>query len=416
MKRFELLCARCSKRYPFRYESMRCACGGTLLVEYDLEAVARQVSKEALGQRPASMWRYREWLPVRDASAIVSLGEGWTPLVRLAAAERTLPLAQLWVKREEQNPTGSFKARGFAVAVSLLKEAGVRRAAVPSNGNAAGALAAYAAHAGIRASVFIPQDCPALIVRESVLYGAETYLVDGLIHDAGAIIEAGKTAEGWVNVGTLREPGRVEGKKTMGLELAEQFGWRLPSVIIYPTGGGSGIVGMWKAFRELQAMGWIDGPLPRLVSVQEAGCTPLVDALGGADAASGTAAREERAEARAAHRDGGASPTGMRVPSPPDLPLVADCLRHSGGTAVAVTRDAIARAQRSLGALGVSASPEGAATWAGLLELCDSGWIRQDDTVVLFNTSHALKYALPASGAEAPLIRSYADYVRLRES
>ncbi|MCD1260604.1 threonine synthase [Paenibacillus athensensis] len=410
MKHFELLCARCSKRYPFRYTSMKCACGGTLLVEYDLEALAAKVSKEALGRRVTSMWRYREWLPVTDDSAIVSLGEGWTPLVRLAAAERTLPLGQLWVKREEQNPTGSFKARGFSVAVSLLKEAGALRAAVPSNGNAAGALAAYAAFAGIRASVFIPQDCPALIVRESVMYGADTYVVDGLIHDAGAIIEAGKAAEGWVNVGTMREPGRVEGKKTMGLELAEQFGWQLPSVIVYPTGGGSGIVGMWKAFRELQAMGWVSGPLPRLVSVQEAGCTPLVEALIGARA-EGMAAR-----GGSATQPGGASPTGMRVPSPPDLPLVADCLRHSGGTAVAVSRDAIARAQRSLGALGVSASPEGAATWAGLLELCDSGWIRQDDTVVLFNTSHALKYALPASSGEAPLIRSYADYVRLRGS
>ncbi|MDD9267456.1 threonine synthase [Paenibacillus sp. GCM10023248] len=398
MKQLGLYCSRCSAKLPFRYQDMKCACGGTLLVEYDLERLSRTFKKEALLTRYPSMWRYNELLPVSDPDCIITLGEGWTPLVRMQEWEAKLPLRQLWIKREEQNPTGSFKSRGFSVAVSLLKESGAAKAAVPSNGNAAGALAAYASRAGIEASVFIPQDCPPLIVEECPLYGADTYLVDGFIHDAAAIIEAGRTEQGWVNVGTLKEPGRVEGKKTMGLELAEQLGWTFPDCIIYPTGGGSGIIGMWKAYHELKALGWIDGPMPKFVCVQEEGCQPIVDALTQAPPPAGVEA----------------SPTGMRVPQPPDLELLLSIVQQSGGTALALSKRQIAEATRTLGAQGISASPEGSATWAGLLALCDSGWLRPSDSVVLFNTSHAMKYAKLGSGFTVPTIRSYADYVQLR--
>jgi threonine synthase len=361
MNRLGLYCSRCSARLPFRYQEMKCDCGGTLLVDYDLEHIARTLTKEALQIRYPSMWRYKELLPVSNPDCIITLGEGWTPLLRMQEWEKKLPIKRLWIKREEQNPTGSFKSRGFSVAVSLLKEAGATKAAVPSNGNAAGALAAYAGRAGIEASVFIPMDCPPLIVDECPLYGAATFLVDGFIHDAAAIIEAGKQDQGWVNVGTLKEPGRVEGKKTMGLELAEQLGWTFPDVIIYPTGGGSGIIGMWKAYQELKALRWIDGAMPRFVCVQEEGCQPIVDGAACSQTASSLPAGVE------------ASPTGMRVPNPPDLAFILSIVKQSGGTAIAISKSQIAEATRTLGTQGISASPEGSATWAGLLALCDSG-------------------------------------------
>lgn len=401
MNRLGLYCSRCSARLPFRYQEMKCYCGGTLLVDYDLEHIARTLTKEALQTRYPSMWRYKELLPVSNPDCIVTLGEGWTPLLRMQEWEKKLPIKRLWIKREEQNPTGSFKSRGFSVAVSLLKEAGATKAAVPSNGNAAGALAAYAGRAGIEASVFIPMDCPPLIVDECPLYGAATFLVDGFIHDAAAIIEAGKQDQGWVNVGTLKEPGRVEGKKTMGLELAEQLGWTFPDVIIYPTGGGSGIIGMWKAYQELKALRWIDGPMPRFVCVQEEGCQPIVDGI--------TCNRAESAQVAGVE----ASPTGMRVPNPPDLAFILSIVEQSGGTAIALSKSQITEATRTLGSLGISSSPEGSATWAGLLALCDSGWLRPSDSVVLFNTSHAMKYVNLGSISALPIIRSYEDYLRL---
>jgi threonine synthase len=405
MNRFRLVCSRCSRSLPFRYNEMKCQCGGTLLVEYDVEQIARLFTKEALAARYPAMWRYKDLLPVSDPDCIISLGEGWTPLLRMHEWERKLPLRQLWVKREEQNPTGSFKSRGFSVAVSLLKEAGVTKTAVPSNGNAAGALSAYAGRAGIEAYVFIPQDCPPLIVHECVQYGAATFLVDGFIHDAAAIIEAGKDEQGWVNVGTLKEAGRVEGKKTMGLELAEQLGWKFPDVIIYPTGGGSGIIGMWKAYHELKALGWIDGPMPRFVCVQEEGCQPIVDGLA-----------SRRGQSKSAHIAGAqASPTGMRVPHPPDLELVLSIVEQSEGTALALSKSQISSAALCLGAQGISSSPEGAATWAGMLALCDNGWLRLTDSVVLFNTSHALKYTRYESLAPLPTIKNYQDFRNLRK-
>jgi threonine synthase len=348
-----------------------------------------------------TMWRYAELLPVQEMEHAVSLGEGGTPLLRLNHAEKIMPLKKLWVKREEQNPSGSFKARGFSVAVSVAVEHGVRKVAVNSNGNAASALAAYAARAGIEAYVFLPKDCPGLIVEECIHYGAHTYLVDGFIHDAGKIIQDGAIEQGWHHVGTLKEPGRAEGKKTMGLELAEQLNWKLPDVIIYPTGGGSGVIGMWNAFRQLQQLGFIDGDLPRMVSVQEAGCQPLVDAV-------------ERGRFVPQADGVSSTPTGMRVPNPPDGELILSILRESGGTALAVTPNEIRQAQATLGKQGISSSPEGSAAWAGLVRLIDQGWIRTNDEVVLFNTSHAMKYwSWSSNTANLPVVKTYSDWLKI---
>ncbi|GIP37712.1 threonine synthase [Paenibacillus sp. J31TS4] len=404
MSKCWLVCSRCERRQPFALRG-KCRCGGTLLVAYDLELAGRTMTKEELTGRTTSMWRYLELLPVRLTEAIVTLGEGGTPLLRLPRAEKRLALREIYVKREEQNPTGSFKARGFSAAVSLLKERGIHRAAVPSNGNAASAFAAYAARGGLDAYVFVPRDCPRLIVEESMRYGAQTYIVDGLIHNASALIEEGRDEQGWFHVGTLREPGRVEGKKTMGLELAEQLGWRLPDVIVYPTGGGSGIIGLWKAFRELREMGLAEGPLPRFVSVQEAGCQPIVDAV-----AAGERVRPPAGPVESA-------PTGLRVPQPPDGDLIAEIIRRTDGTAVAVSCGEIESAAAETGREGLSSSPEGAAAWAGLLRLRSDGWLEPTDRVVVFNTAHALKYAAAEpSLAGPPLVRSYADVRRLLQA
>ncbi len=400
MKNFWLSCTKCFSKFPFELKG-KCACGGTFVVEYDLEQAAHAFHKDPLPKRDPSMWRYHELLPVKDRDCIVTLGEGGTPLLRLPRLERKLPLKRLLLKREEQNPTGSFKARGFSAAISLLKERGVDKVSVPSNGNAASALAAYAARAGMTAYVFIPADCPPLIVEECFHYGAHTYQVDGMIHDAARLVEEGEKRQGWFNVGTLREPGRAEGKKTMGLELAEQLGWTAPDVIIYPTGGGSGIIGLWRAFLTLREMGWIKGELPRLVSVQESGCQPIVDAF------------KRVSEVVPCGGEVRAMPTGLRVPQPPDGDLIVSILRETGGTAVAVESDEIVAAQRMLGLQGVSSSPEGAATWAGLVRLCDQGWIGKNDTVVLFNTSHAMKYLSSDYKPRVPVVRDYANWQHL---
>ena len=400
--RFNLACRQCGKQLAFQPDRVRCTCGGSLYVAYDLERVRCTFTRSSLARRPASMWRYSELLPVADRRHIVSLGEGWTPLVRLVRAEQALPVGKLWVKREEQNPTGSFKARGFSVALSVAVEYGVRKAAVNSNGNAASAMAAYAGFAGVEAYAFLPKDCPGLIVHECKSYGAHTVLVDGLIHDAGRLIRDGAAEQGWYRFGTMQEHGRAEGKKTMGLELAEQLGWRLPDTIIYPTGGGSGIVGMWDAVQQLKQLGLIEGDPPRLISVQEEGCRPLVDALrnGGVFRPAGDAVSSP--------------PTGMRVPNPPDGQLITDILRQSGGTAVAVTAEEIRRGAEALGRYGISASPEGAATWAGLLRLIEQGTIGPREEVVLFNTAHALKY-LPWKEENTVTVRDYREWRSLMQ-
>ncbi|MFD1408953.1 threonine synthase [Kroppenstedtia eburnea] len=402
MKRRWMVCTGCSRRVPFRYDGGICDCGGTLLVHYDLEEVKHRLSREKLRERPATMWRYHELLPLKNRDSIVTLGEGGTPLVRLERWENKLELGGIWVKREEQNPTGSFKARGFSAAISLQREWGSARVAVNSNGNAASALAAYAARAGMEGFVFIPRDCPGMMVEEAMQYGARTCLVDGLIHDAGRIIQDGAEEMGWVSTGTAREPGRVEGKKTMGLELAEQLGWQLPDAVIYPTGGGSGLIGIWKALCELKELGWVQGEIPRLISVQERGCTPIVDAM------------EAGAEEVTPSEDATwARPTGIRVPQPPAGKLILSILRETGGTAVAVTAEEIGTAGKTLRGEGISVSPEGAAVWAGLLRLLDRGDLHKGERVVLFNTAHALKYLPWQSPTPPPVVTSYDEYRRI---
>ncbi|MBP1989110.1 threonine synthase [Paenibacillus eucommiae] len=396
MQKFALICLRCGKYEPFAIKG-RCACGGTMLVDYDLELISRTIGKEMLPARVSSMWRYKELLPVTSQDSIVSLGEGWTPLIRMPALERDLELDCIWLKREEQNPTGSFKARGFSTAISVLKEHGFLKPAVPSNGNAASALAAYAAYANMHALVIVPSDCPGVITNECLRYGAAVFRVKGYIHDAANIIEEGKAEQGWLHVGTLREPGRVEGKKTMGLELAEQLLWELPDVIVYPTGGGSGIIGLWKAFRELKQLKWVSGNLPRFISVQEAGCQPIVDSL------------HQPADEAAPQPEVTSSPTGLRVPNPPDQSLIVSIIKETGGSAVSVSRDQIAQAQTKLGLCGISASPEGAATLAGLQQACERGLIHRRESVVLINTSHADKYIDYAATEHLPVIDSYQE-------
>ncbi|NOU94307.1 threonine synthase [Paenibacillus sp. LMG 31456] len=402
--RFWLGCRKCGKPTPFNIKSGSCPCGGTLQVEYDLELVKHTLIKENLRDRATSLWRYAELLPVQSKEHIVSMGEGFTPLISLTRAEQAFPLKRLWVKREEQNPTGSFKARGFSVALSIANEYGIRKVAVNSNGNAASALAAYAGYAGMEAYVFLPKDCPSLIIEECIHYGAHTCLIDGLIQDAGKLIREGEQEQNWYNVGTLKEPGRAEGKKTMGLEIAEQLHWKLPDVIIYPTGGGSGVIGVWKAFQELKQLGFIQGDLPRIVSIQETGCQPLVDALRNNDLFSPQS------------EEVSSSPTGMRVPQPPDGQLLVSIIRQSSGTALAVSQEEIRQAQLILGKQGISSSPEGAATWAGLIRLLDQGWISRQDEVVLFNTSHAMKYVHGSSQSKLPIVKSYQDWVTLKPS
>ena len=359
-----------------------CACGAPLLARYDVESLARTWSRDALRGRKPTLWRYREVLPIAPGRAPVSLGEGFTPLVRAARLGRELGMRSLYVKDESLNPTNSFKARGMTVAVTRARDLGARTLAVPSAGNAANALAAYAAAAGLAARVFMPRDVKQPFVRECELYGAEVTLVDGLINDAGRVAAERGAAAGWYNVSTLKEPYRVEGKKTMAYELAEQLDWRWPDWIVYPTGGGTGIVGMWKAFEELERLGWMPaGRRPRLVSVQAAGCAPIVRAF---------EAGAERADLWPAART---VADGLRVPGAIGDFLILRALRESRGAAVAVEDDEMIAAMRDIGRLeGISAAPEGGATLCALRTLLRRGVVDPDASVVLFNTGGALKY------------------------
>ena len=359
-----------------------CACGSPLLARYDLPALARTWDRAALRDRPATLWRYREVLPAAGSGAPVSLGEGFTPLIRAARLGAELGMEGLYVKDESANPTNSFKARGLSVAVTRARDLGARTLSLPSAGNAGNALAAYAAQAGLAARVFMPRDVKEPFIRECELYGAHVTLVDGLITDAGRLAAARAAAAGWYDVSTLKEPYRVEGKKTMAYELAEQFDWEWPEWFIYPTGGGTGIVGMWKAFAELEQLGWMPrGRRPRLVAVQAAGCAPIVRAFtAGATRADPWAGAQTVAD-------------GLRVPAAIGDFLILQALRDSRGAAVAVGDDRMVGAMRELGALeGISAAPEGGATLCALRALLQQGVIRRTDRVVLFNTGGALKY------------------------
>jgi threonine synthase len=377
-------CALTGERYPADQVHNLSRAGKPLLVRYDLAGVAKALSKPVLAARPPDLWRYRELLPVRRAGDIVSLGEAMTPLMALPRLSRQLGGGDILVKDEGRLPTGSFKARGLVMAVSMAKALGITHMAMPTNGNAGAALAAYATRAGIRSTVFCPADTPEVNVSEIELQGARVYRVNGLIDDCGKIVADGKAAAGWFDTSTLKEPYRIEGKKTMGLELAEQLGWEVPDAIFYPTGGGTGLIGMWKAFAELEAIGFIGAKRPRMIAVQAAGCAPMVRAF---DAGLAHAPRWEDARTIAA---------GIRVPQAVGDFLILRAVRDSGGFAIAVTDEAIAAGLAEVAREeGLLLCPEGAATYAAYKQGLAEARIRRHDRVVLFNCATGLKYPLP---------------------
>ena len=377
-----LECGACGKEHEARRLQNLCVeCGKPLLVRYDLASAARSLTKESMPGRRPDLWRYREVLPVAQDENVISLGEGWTPLLDAPRLGAAVGVKRLYVKDESQNPTQSFKARGMTAAVSMAKELGARKLAVPSAGNAAGALAAYAARAGLETFIFMPRDTPRSNIVECELMGAHVTLMDGLITDCGAEVGRRKDAEGWFDVSTLKEPYRVEGKKTLGYELAEQMDWTLPDVIIYPTGGGTGLIGMWKAFDEMEAMGLIDDKRPRMVTVQAAGCAPIVRAF-----AEGKRFADE-------FENAATTASGLRVPRAIGDFLILDAIRASGGTAIAVTDEELLAAAREIGAAeGLFVAPEGAACLPALRKLLAAGEVGADERVVLFNTGAGVKY------------------------
>lgn len=356
--------------------------GRPIWVRYDLGAVSRAMDKEVLQKRPPTIWRYRELLPAEDESVVVSLGEGMSPLLRCDRLGGSLGLSNLFIKDESQMPTGSFKDRGQTVAITMAKWFGVKRVAIPTAGNAGGSMAAYAARAGMEAFVFMPEDTPEINQYEAVQAGAHAYLVNGLINDCAKIVLDGRETMGWFDFSTLKEPYRIEGKKTMGLELAEQLDWSLPDVILYPTGGGTGLIGMWKAFQELDELGWLDGErMPRMVAVQSDGCCPIVRAF---DRGEKFAEPFENATTIA---------LGLRVPAAVGDFMILDAIRASDGCAVAVSEQRITEWMR-LGteAEGISIGPESAACIGAAESLLSSGWLTPDERVVLFNCGGARKY------------------------
>jgi threonine synthase len=367
--------------YDAHAEQHLCTCGAPLFARYDL-ASARSWQTSSLVGRPSNMWRYRELMPLFDGEDPITLGEGWTPLIHARRLGEDLGLTRLFVKDESLNPTNSFKARGLSAAVTRAAHLGAKTLSVPSAGNAANAMAAYAAAAGLAAKVFMPKDVKVPFIRECELYGAEVNLVDGLITDAGRVAaERGKLL-GWYDVSTLKEPYRIEGKKTMAYELGEQLGWQFPDWIIYPTGGGTGMVGMWKAFDELEQIGWKASPArPRMVSVQAEHCAPIVRAF------------DQGAERSEMWQNARTVADGLRVPKAVGDFLVLRAIRESGGTAIAVTDEDMVTSMRELGSReGISAAPEGGAALQALKALLASGRVRRDETVVVFNTGGALKY------------------------
>ncbi len=356
--------------------------GRPLWVKYDLDSVRDAVDRQELTRREPTLWRYRELLPLPGGAAPVTLGEGMSPLLRAEKLGPLIGVADLWIKDESQLPTGSFKSRGLCLAVTMAKHFGIDRLAIPTAGNAGGALAAYAARAGIEAFVFMPRDTPVVNQIECVVAGARTWLVDGLIPDCGQIVRNGIEPVGWFDCSTLKEPYRLEGKKTMGLELAEQLGWTLPDVIVYPTGGGTGLIGMWKAFGELRTLGWLENEkMPRMVAVQSDGCAPIVRAF---------EAGERFAEP---WEDARTCAAGLRVPSAVGDFMILDAVRASNGCAVAVPEENIIGAmRRAIAAEGISICPEAAACVAAIETLRRDDWIVSTDRVVMFNTGSAAKY------------------------
>jgi threonine synthase len=378
-----LECSATGERYRAGEVHGLSRAGRPLLVRYDLERLAAQRSRELFAGRPDGFWRYRELLPVRDIAEVPDLGEITTPLIGLPTLEDG---GRVWVKDEGRLPTGSFKARGLAVAVAMARELGLRHLALPTNGNAGAALAAYCARSGLKATVFCPADTPEINIAETAMLGAEVYRVDGLIDDCGRIVAALAGQRGWFDLSTLKEPYRIEGKKTMGLELAEQLGWTLPDAIFYPTGGGTGLIGMWKAFRELSDLGWLDGArLPKLFAVQAEGCAPIVRAF---------EAGLERAER---WPDAHTVAAGIRVPAAVGDFLILRAVRESGGAALAVSDAEILVWRSRVAATGTLLCPEGAATVAGWQRALAGGLVSPAEDVVLFNCATGLKYPLEDS-------------------
>lgn len=377
-----LVCTACGQTHDATVpQNLSPCCSKPLYPAYDLAAAARTLTKASLPGRRADMWRYREVLPVRHEADIVTLGEGFTPLLPAPRLAARLGLAQLAIKDESQNPTQSFKARGMATAVSMAKQFGLRKLAVPSAGNAGGALAAYAARAGLEAHIFMPADTPKANIIECRELGAHVTLINGLITDCGAEIARRKQAEGWFDVSTLKEPYRVEGKKTLGYELAEQLDWQLPDAIIYPTGGGTGLVGMWKAFEEMERLGWIDARRPKMFSVQAEGCQPIVRAF------------QTQATQAAEHVGAHTRASGLRVPKAVADFIMLQVLRDSCGGAIAVPDAEMLADVREVGAAeGLFVAPEGAACYSALRRLLATGAIARDERVVLFNTGAGVKY------------------------
>ncbi len=376
-----LYCSSCSKQYESGQLLNLCDCGKPLLVAYDLDRAKATMTRDSLPLRESTLWRYCEVLPVEREENRLTLGEGMTPMIHARRLGDKIGMRGLYIKDESLNPTGSFKARGMAVAVSMAKELGAKKLAVPSAGNAAGALAAYAALAGLEAYIFMPKDTPRANIVECQQTGANVELIDGLITDCGRIVAERKDREGWFDVSTLKEPYRIEGKKTMGYELAEQFRWKLPDVILYPTGGGTGLIGMWKAFDEMEQIGWITSHRPRMITVQAAGCAPIVRAF-----AAGASSAEEV-------KDAHTIASGLRVPRAIGDFLMLDILRKSGGTAIDVSDEELLQAVKEIGSTeGMFVAPEGAACLPALVRLIESGLVSRDERVVLFNTGSGLKY------------------------
>lgn len=376
--------------------------GRPLWVRYDLEAIRATADRDSLRERPDGMWRYTELLPLEDAAHRVSLGEPQTPLLEAPRLGAHLGLRHLLIKDESRLPTGSFKARGMATAVSMARELGLHRLAAPTAGNAGSALAAYAARAGMEAYIFMPSDTPAVNRYEAALFGAHAYLVDGLITDCGAIVREGADAMGWFDMSTLKEPYRIEGKKTMGLELADQLDWRLPHVILYPTGGGTGLIGMWKAFAELEALGWLEHPAkPRLFSCQSDGCAPIATAF---------AAGERFAQPAT---DAHTIASGIRVPAAVGDFMILDAVRESGGAALVADESKLAEWMQTATALeGIALCPEAAACLDVLDGLVRDGRIEPDEEVVVFNTGAAQKY-VEAIATDLPTVEPPVDYEAL---
>ena len=382
-----LECSISGKTYPAGKVHGLSDEGRPLLVRYDLDRMKREIGKDDIASSTANgFWRYAPMLPVTKAESRISLGEVMTPLIPLTSSAAMLggKSGNIIIKDEGRLPTGSFKARGLALAVSMAHEFGLQHLAIPTNGNAGAAMAAYARQAGMRATVLCPSDTPDINIREIQLQGGDTYMVNGLINDCGKIVGEGKEAVGWFDISTLKEPYRIEGKKTMGLELAEQMGWSLPDVIFYPTGGGTGLIGMWKAFAELQALGWIGEKLPRMIAVQATGCAPIVKAF------------DEGEEHAPLWQDAHTVAAGIRVPIAVGDFLILRAVRESGGTAIAVEDDHIMQIRDDIARKdGVLLCPEGAATAAAYQRAMDQGLVSADETAVLFNCATGLKYPMP---------------------